>query len=365
MSVYTLEEKKQFLKWYFAGSSVEDIIGRFVFTFQDRPVPTKSTVHRVIQRFESCGCITDCKKCLRIEDEPRIRQLNDERMQREILVCAAAEINDPCSSTQLAEETQVSSRTVRNILARNGYKCRKIQTTQEIFEGDRFRRMQFCEEVIERANLDENFLSKILFTDESSFPIHGRHNPSVVRYWSRENKHLHVTRRTQYPQKINVWAGILGNSIVGPIFIDGNLNARKYLENLRQQIIPAVQALQINFDEIWFQQDGCSAHNARVVQAFLQNTFPNRVISTRGTIQWPPRSPDLAPNDFFLWGHVKEKIYQHEHNRPHNLAELRGQIMNALASVTPEQLSRTRAEFYNRLGYCLAQQGGLFEHLIH
>ncbi|GBL95107.1 hypothetical protein AVEN_188840-1 [Araneus ventricosus] len=24
---------------------------------------------------------------------------------------------------------------------------------------------------------------------------------------------------------------------------------------------------------------------------------------------WPPRSPDLTPRDFFLWGCVKDKVY--------------------------------------------------------
>jgi len=24
---------------------------------------------------------------------------------------------------------------------------------------------------------------------------------------------------------------------------------------------------------------------------------------------WPPRSPDLTPKDFFLWGHIKALIY--------------------------------------------------------
>jgi hypothetical protein len=28
-----------------------------------------------------------------------------------------------------------------------------------------------------------------------------------------------------------------------------------------------------------------------------------------GPMAWPPRSPDLTPLDFFLWGHVKAPIY--------------------------------------------------------
>ena len=25
--------------------------------------------------------------------------------------------------------------------------------------------------------------------------------------------------------------------------------------------------------------------------------------------EWPPRSPDLTPCDFFLWGHIKNQVY--------------------------------------------------------
>ena len=216
----------------------------------------------------------------------------------------------------------------------------------------------------EKINNDEQFVKNILFTDESSFSLHGHHNSSVVRYWSRENKHLSYPARTQYPQKLNVWGGILGDHIIGPIFINGNLNGERYLEMLEQEIVPAVRNLNVNFDEIWFQQDGCPAHNARVVQEFLQLTFPERLICTRGTIPWPARSPDLTPNDFFLWGHLTTQIYSHLHERPRNLEELREKITNILNCVSPETLSNVRREFYDRLGYCEAQQGGLFEHFI-
>lgn len=76
----------------------------------------------------------------------------------------------------------------------------------------------------ERCNDDPNFLSNILFTDESTFYLHGHLNPAVTRYWSRTNLHVNVPKRTQYPQKRNVCAGILGDNIIGPFVIPGNLN---------------------------------------------------------------------------------------------------------------------------------------------
>jgi hypothetical protein len=39
--------------------------------------------------------------------------------------------------------------------------------------------------------------------------------------------------------------------------------------------------------------------------------FPGHLISLRGDMGWPARSPDLSPCDFFLWGYPKEKVFKH------------------------------------------------------
>ncbi|KAJ8940799.1 hypothetical protein NQ318_007885, partial [Aromia moschata] len=51
---------------------------------------------------------------------------------------------------------------------------------------------------------------------------------------------------------------------------------------------------------------------------------------------------------------------RHEHERAHNLNELRTKIV-ALQSITPDMLTNMRKEFFDHLGYCLAQQDGIFE----
>ena len=35
----------------------------------------------------------------------------------------------------------------------------------------------------------------------------------------------------------------------------------------------------------------------------------NHIIALGRDIEWPPRSPDLTPCDYFLWGHLKNKVY--------------------------------------------------------
>ncbi|GFY14347.1 uncharacterized protein TNCV_1021121 [Trichonephila clavipes] len=52
--------------------------------------------------------------------------------------------------------------------------------------------------------------------------------------------------------------------------------------------------------ELWFQQDGATCHTARATIDLLKDTFGDRLISRFGPVNWPPRSCDLTPLDYFL-----------------------------------------------------------------
>src|SRR5258705_4390190 len=61
-------------------------------------------------------------------------------------------------------------------------------------------------------------------------------------------------------------------------------------------------------------------HTSKASMALIESFFPDRVVS-KG--RWPPRSPDLSPPDFFLWGMLKGTVYG---NKPRALAALEGNI---------------------------------------
>ena len=56
---------------------------------------------------------------------------------------------------------------------------------------------------------------------------------------------------------------------------------------------------------IWFQQDGATCHTAKATVDVLSPVFEDRIISCRADVLWPPRSCDLTPLDYYLWGAVK------------------------------------------------------------
>lgn len=265
------------------------------------------------------------------------------------------------SSREIEENSGVPRTTAQRILRHYRYKSYKIQCHQELFPWDLESRSEFCENVMERANDDRNFLLNICFSDESSFTLHNEPNRQDTRYWAQQNPHNVVATRTQYPQKVNVWAGIFRHHIIGPFFIEGNLDCETYHNLLTQSVIPRLREIEPNLENsVWFQQDGCPAHRTLAVTNVLRATFSG-TLSNGGTVHWPPRSPDLAPCDFFLWGHLKSKIYRTRHR---NLQGLREVITQTCQQITHRQLANVRREFYDRLGFCLAQNGDLFEHLI-
>ncbi|PNF33619.1 hypothetical protein B7P43_G13024, partial [Cryptotermes secundus] len=58
---------------------------------------------------------------------------------------------------------------------------------------------------------------------------------------------------------------------------------------------PALEEMHLG--NVWFQQDGATAHTARASMTVLRAKFPGRLISLRGDIPWAAHSPDLTPCD--------------------------------------------------------------------
>ena len=74
---------------------------------------------------------------------------------------------------------------------------------------------------------DNNFLFNVCFSDECTFFLNGVVNRHNCRYWADDNPRVFHEVHTQNPQKLNVWAGIFGNSVLGQFNdIEKNFNAQ-------------------------------------------------------------------------------------------------------------------------------------------
>jgi hypothetical protein len=73
-----------------------------------------------------------------------------------------------------------------------------------------------------------------------------------------------------------------------------------------------------------------------------------------GPIPWPPRSPDITPLDFFLWGYVKGIVYK---TPVTSLDELKLRIVAAIETVPLQMLEIAWRETEYRLNILLVKKG--------
>jgi hypothetical protein len=90
----------------------------------------------------------------------------------------------------------------------------------------------------------------------------------------------------------------------------------------------------------------------------LNEKFPDACTGRGGPIPWPPRSPDLTPMDFFLWGYVKKSVCGEKIG---DLQHLRDRIATAIATVTPDIIQRAWHEIEYRLDVYRATNGAHIE----
>ena len=109
---------------------------------------------------------------------------------------------------------------------------------------------------------------------------------------------------------------------------------------------------------IIFQQDGAAPHWGSHVRRFLDAAFPNRWIGRDGPTPWPPRSPDITPLDFFLWGYVKDKVFS---TPVPDIANLKARITDAFATITEDMLGNTWREIGYRLDVLRETKGAHVE----
>ncbi|GFW25976.1 putative DD41D transposase [Trichonephila clavipes] len=105
---------------------------------------------------------------------------------------------------------------------------------------------------------------------------------------------------------------------------------------------------------MWFQQDGATCHTARATIDLLKDTFGDRLISRFGPVNWPPRSCDLTPLDYFLWGYVKSLVYA---DNPQTLDHLEDNIRRVIADIRPQMLEKVIENWTSRLDYIRASRG--------
>ena len=164
-----------------------------------------------------------------------------------------------------------------------------------------------------------------------------------------------------------MWCVISAQGINGPYFFEGDdgvsvtVNAERYNHMLETFFLPKLRRRNWNMTKAWFQQDGATAHTARLSMNTLRATFPGRLLSRFGDIQWPSNSPDLTAADFFLWGYLNAQVFTHA--LP-DINSLKNAIRQEIANVTQDTLCRVMASVPGRWQQCHDCHGGHLQDVV-
>ncbi|GFX68582.1 histone-lysine N-methyltransferase SETMAR [Trichonephila clavipes] len=184
-----------------------------------------------------------------------------------------------------------------------------------INQNDHQARRRFVKWAQNEIAVVPDFHKRILFSDEAHFWLNGYVSKQNCRIWSEANPQVYV-ETPLHPEKLT---------------------------------------------ELWFQQDGATCPTARATIDLLKDTFGDRLISRFGPVNWPPRSCDLTPLDYFLWGYVKSLVYA---DKPQTLDHLEDNIRRVIADIRPQMLEKVIENWTSRLDYIGASLGSPMPEII-
>ncbi|GFT40611.1 DUF4817 domain-containing protein [Trichonephila clavipes] len=185
--------------------------------------------------------------------------------------------------------------------------------------------LRFVEWAPNEIAIVPDFHKRILFSDEAHFWLNGYVNKQNCRIWSEANPQGYV-ETPLHPEKLTVWCALWAGGIL--------------LKNDEGHNVTV---------------------NARVTIDLLKDTFGDRLISRFGPVNWPPRSCDLTPLDYFLWGYVKPLVYA---DKPQELDHLEDKIRRVIADIRPQMLEKVIENWTSRLDYIRASRSSHMPEII-
>lgn len=328
--------------------------------YPNRVAPCTQTFVSLHRRLSETGSFA------RVSDIPgRPRTVRTPQLEEAVL--NRIEEDPETSTRKIANEVNASHQTVLRILQDQQMYPYHIQRVQALLPRDYPQRVNFCQWFLERLARNPQFLNNFFFTDEANFSKNAITNFHNNHVWSQENPHAISERYFQYQFSLNVWAGIVGDRLIGPFFLPQRLDGQTYRHFLENELPTLLEDLPLaQRTQLFFMHDGAPAHFSATAREYLNVHYENRWIGRGVAVPnqpWPPRSPDLNVLDFYFWGHLKSLVYK---TPVENQEDLRNRIIMACENIknTPGLFRNVRNSMIRRLDACILAEGGHFQQFI-
>ena len=162
--------------------------------------------------------------------------------------------------------------------------------------------------------------------------------------------------KTKFPATVMVFGVISSEGHIMPphIFEVGlKVNTKVYLDVLKSVVIPWCNQVAGGRPRVW-QQDSAPAHKSKETQAWLQKECNDFVPFSH----WPPSSPNLNLQVYFVWSYVENITNMTSHSTK---ASLITAIHGVFAELPPVLVEKACSQFRISIEAVIEVEGGYIE----
>ena len=364
MAHWTSVEKAFCVKIYLKSQSIKKTHAEFKLHFKTRKCPCKNIIMRWTQKFEIFGSTENRNSA----KEGRVSHSGRPRSSRTLhnidSVRDSVRLDGETSLRRRCQELNLRKDSLRRIIKSDlKLKNFKLHVKHQLLPPDYDKRMDMCRWFLQKLQENPDFLDTVWFSDEAHFHLSGQINSKNAYFWG-DSPPDYVLEQPLHSPKCTAWAAISPQGIIGPFwFVDDDnttttVTAETYSAMVKR-FVATLKRKRIPVRQQWLMQDGASSHTANTTLELLAGIFQERVVSRRTEVEWAPRSPDLNPLDFYLWGYLKGVVYR---GKPATLHELKVAIETEIARIPLETCKAAVDNFKRRAQTCLDLKGGHIEH---
>uniref|UniRef100_A0A914CYQ7 Tc1-like transposase DDE domain-containing protein n=1 Tax=Acrobeloides nanus TaxID=290746 RepID=A0A914CYQ7_9BILA len=223
-------------------------------------------------------------------------------------------------------------------------------------------RKNFAKNELNRIDRTYNSHHRTWFGGEATFYTNGRVECHNLVYLSEDSSNP----ESDFPpprtdSSVTVLAALNSENLLGPYIFADKTDLSIYQIFLRKFVfeLHELQQVHTKLSHAIFMHDDSPVHED--AKEFLDEEFPEYWVGPGSKhAEWPRLSPDLQPLCFFLWGHIKHKVYETP-IEDEDVNELVLRIHHAFAEIMPEMLASAVKAYKERLKMVIEEDGDLVD----
>jgi hypothetical protein len=252
-NLLSIEEKTDIVEWYFEVKNDKKVKNKYQFVknkfsskYPRKVKPTKRTVLNNVNNFIKYGSVKNRQK-----NTPHKKTVITPENIQKVENCLKS--GEAKSVIKIGLKTDIGRESVRNILNKElNLFPYKVQIAQKIPENSIQKRLEFCNKMLGKYEINSDLLNNIWFTDESHFYLDGHCNKQNMRIWGTE-KPENIIEKSAHPQYVTVWCAISAHGLIGPYFFENSneeritVNQLNYQNMVENYFVPKLRDLVIKF----------------------------------------------------------------------------------------------------------------------